>query len=115
MNKQPKTARRRSNAHKPERAPAMLGQAVSDASQVVDNQSAKLSKPALIKSLLKTSNGANLAELVEVTGWQAHSIRATMTGLRKQGLTTTKTKAEGGTRFAIVAGETHDEHEEDGR
>jgi hypothetical protein len=61
------------------------------------------SKPEVIRSLLARSDGATLDELVSATSWQPHSVRAGMTGLRKQGLTIVRTKADGTTRFAIVA------------
>jgi len=61
------------------------------------------SKLDLIRSLLARPDGASLYELVAATGWQPHSVRAGMTGLRKQGLTITRTKAHGTTRFAIDA------------
>ena len=62
-----------------------------------------MSKPSLIRLRLEANGGASLAELVDATGWQQHSIRAAMTGLRKQGLTIEKTQVNGVTRFAIVA------------
>ncbi len=70
---------------------------------VVAPQPARVSKPGLIRARLEANGGASLAELVEATGWQPHSIRAAMTGLRKQGLTIQKTPVDGVTRFATVA------------
>ena len=58
-------------------------------------------KVEVIRSLLAQPEGASLHELVAATGWQPHSVRAGMTGLRKQGLTIVRTKADGTTRFAI--------------
>lgn len=59
------------------------------------------SKLDVIKSLMARTDGATLEELVSVTGWQPHSVRAGMTGLRKQGLTIVRAKTDGTTRFAI--------------
>ncbi len=42
-------------------------------------------KAGAILSQLRRPSGATVAHLRKVTGWQAHSIRATLTGLRKQG------------------------------
>lgn len=70
---------------------------------VVAPQPARVSKAGLIRARLEANGGASLAELVEATGWQPHSIRAAMTGLRKQGLTIEKTPVDGVTRFAIIA------------
>ena len=61
----------------------------------------KPSKLDLIRSLLAQPEGATLDELVSATGWQPHSVRAGMTGLRKQGLTVMRTKVDGTTRFTI--------------
>ena len=36
--------------------------------------------------LLSRPSGANIAELQKATGWQPHSVRAALTGLRKKGL-----------------------------
>ncbi|WP_339631184.1 DUF3489 domain-containing protein [uncultured Sneathiella sp.] len=43
-------------------------------------------KPEIILRLLKRSKGARMQDLQKATGWQAHSIRAALTGLRKQGV-----------------------------
>lgn len=43
------------------------------------------SKIDQVLSLLRRPHGATLAELVEATGWQPHSTRAVLTGLRKKG------------------------------
>ena len=34
---------------------------------------------------LQRSNGASIAELRKLTGWQAHSVRAALSGLRRKG------------------------------
>ena len=43
------------------------------------------SKKATIEALVRRSEGAAIAELMAATGWQEHSIRAALTGLRKAG------------------------------
>ena len=43
-------------------------------------------KPEIILRLLKRSKGARIQDLQKATGWQAHSIRAALTGLRKKGV-----------------------------
>ena len=35
--------------------------------------------------MLTTGTGASLEEMGEATGWQSHTVRAAMTGLRKRG------------------------------
>jgi hypothetical protein len=44
-----------------------------------------LTKTETIIKLLHRSKGASISQLQTVTGWQPHSIRAAMTGLRKRG------------------------------
>ncbi|MGE0652274.1 MAG: DUF3489 domain-containing protein [Alphaproteobacteria bacterium] len=57
-----------------------------------------------ILTLLQRSEGARLAELEKVTGWQPHSVRAALTGLRKRGVEVTRErKDEVTTYFANVA------------
>ena len=54
------------------------------------------SKAQQVEKLLKRSRGATIAELMTETGWQAHSVRAFLTGLRKQGHTITKEERKPG-------------------
>lgn len=44
------------------------------------------SKQALILSLLKSEGGAKLEDLMQATGWQAHSIRGMISGVIKKRL-----------------------------
>ena len=48
------------------------------------------SKLATIEALVRRLSGAAITELMSVTGWQSHSVRAALTGLRKQGLALTR-------------------------
>lgn len=43
------------------------------------------SKLAIVVELLAAPEGVSLTRLVEVTGWQQHTARAALTGLRKRG------------------------------
>ena len=45
------------------------------------------SKARRIIELLQTGTGASLEEMTTATGWQTHTVRAAMTGLRKRGYT----------------------------
>jgi hypothetical protein len=60
-------------------------------------------KPELIRTLLSAPGGAAMDQLIAATGWQAHSLRAAMTGLRKQGHTIQRETIDGGTRYIIPA------------
>ncbi len=65
-------------------------------------------KPTKIEMILKQlcrPNGASIAQLQKATGWQPHSVRAALTGLRKKGHNIERDKdAKGVTRYR-VAGE----------
>ncbi len=45
----------------------------------------RISKQLQIVRHLERPNGASIAQLAKATGWQAPSIRAALTGLRKKG------------------------------
>jgi DNA-binding transcriptional regulator PaaX len=60
-------------------------------------------KAKLVERLLKARNGASLTELVEATGWQAHTCRAFLTGLRKKGKAPIRDKRKDGTTFYKLA------------
>ena len=53
-------------------------------------------KRARLIGLLKTGGGADVATLSADLGWQQHSTRAALTGLRKAGFSIEKTKPDGG-------------------
>ncbi len=59
-------------------------------------------KIARVIALLKSPKGATLQALGAATGWQAHSIRAALTGLRKKGHTIEKDKRGGTTCYHIT-------------
>jgi hypothetical protein len=40
-----------------------------------------------VEKLVSRKSGATLEHLQDATGWQPHSVRAAITGLRKKGLT----------------------------
>ena len=42
-------------------------------------------KSATVHRMLARPKGASLAEIMATTGWQNHSVRAFLTGLRKKG------------------------------
>ena len=66
---------------------------------------AKPTKIETILKLLRRPNGASIALLQKTAGWQPHSVRAALTGLRKKGHNIERDKgAKGVTRYR-VAGE----------
>jgi predicted ArsR family transcriptional regulator len=42
-------------------------------------------KAQRLLDLLKAGSGASLEDMIQATGWQSHTVRAAMTGLRKRG------------------------------
>ncbi|WP_339716863.1 DUF3489 domain-containing protein [uncultured Sneathiella sp.] len=63
-------------------------------------------KPDIILKLIKRSKGARMQDLQKATGWHAHSIRAALTGLRKQGIPIDRQKNTAGeTIYKLMAEE----------
>ncbi len=61
-------------------------------------------KLALASKLLRRARGASIAELGTATGWQAHSVRALLSGLRKKGVRLAReTRKSGEGCYRIVA------------
>ena len=75
-----------------------------------DDASAGAKKPATKKDqlirFLKAKTGADVATLGERLGWQPHTVRAAITGLRKAGhvVVATKPGSGGASRYRIVSG-----------
>ena len=59
----------------------------------------KGTKQALLIRLLKRKTGATIDEMIKATGWQAHSVRAALTGLRKRGIEVTRERKDGVTTY----------------
>src|SRR5260221_6924827 len=65
---------------------------------------ARSSKKATILALLRRPTGAAIGDLTEATGWQGHSVRAALTGLRKEGKELVRVKDQGGvTHYRLAA------------
>ena len=45
----------------------------------------KTTKTDAVIRLLRRPSGATIAQIQKTTGWQPHSVRAALTGLRKKG------------------------------
>jgi Protein of unknown function (DUF3489) len=61
------------------------------------------SKKGTILALLKRPRGAAISELTAATGWQSHSVRAVLTGLRKEGRELLRDKDDAGaTRYRVT-------------
>ncbi len=60
-------------------------------------------KQALLLTLLTRANGAPMAEMTKATGWQPHSVRAALTGLRKRGYEIDRNVEAGASRYRVNA------------
>lgn len=61
------------------------------------------SKTGRMVSFLQRPEGATLEEMVAATGWQPHTTRAALTGLRKKGHAITSEKIDGVRRYRAAA------------
>ena len=55
----------------------------------------KKTKTAKVQAMLQRPSGATLGAICKATGWQPHSARAALSGLRKTGLQIERTTREG--------------------
>ena len=60
---------------------------------------ARPSKKASIIDLLQRPDGAAIRDLTKATGWQVHSVRAALTGLRKEGRELVRDKDAAGVTY----------------
>jgi hypothetical protein len=63
------------------------------------------SKQSLLVAALKATGGCTIAEMIALTGWQAHSVRGVISGVlrKKLGFNVVAKRADDGTRYQIVA------------
>ena len=65
---------------------------------------AQPSKAAIVERLLKSRNGATIGDIGEATGWQPHSCRAFLTGLRNKGhLIVRDQRKDGSSRYRLCS------------
>ncbi|MFN4155119.1 MAG: DUF3489 domain-containing protein [Paracoccaceae bacterium] len=62
-------------------------------------------KAALLRARLAEPGGVSLAALIQATGWQAHTLRAALSGLRKAGVKLTRHREGDDTIYGIDADE----------
>ena len=77
----------------------------SKSASIVRRKRAAKSKKDQLVALLSKPNGARISMIVERLGWQAHTVRAALSGLRKRGVEVNASKSPktGETVYAIVA------------
>ncbi len=63
---------------------------------------AQPSKATVVERLLKSRNGATISDIRDATGWQLHSCRAFLTGMRKKGhIIVRDQRKDGSSRYRI--------------
>jgi hypothetical protein len=75
---------------------AAIVQAASTAIEERVLPAKRQTKADLLSELLLGESGASLEQLCEATGWQAHTCRAFLTGLRKKDQPLTRSKRDDG-------------------
>ena len=58
-------------------------------------------KAAMVARILSREKGATLAEMSKATGWQLHSCRAFLTGLRKKGRIVKEERSDGKVAYRV--------------
>ncbi|WP_022698180.1 DUF3489 domain-containing protein [Euryhalocaulis caribicus] len=78
--------------------------------EIAPAQTGKTPRPdttrARLQALLRSGDGATVAELGKAIGWQDHSVRAALTGLRKDGIAVERLaprKDERASRYRIAS------------
>ena len=96
-----KTGRKSARSPAPKRSAKAGSQALRVRSPAAP---ARSSKKAAILALLQRPSGAAISDLAKATGWQVHSVRAALTGLRKEGKRLVRNKdAAGITHYRLAA------------
>ncbi len=62
-------------------------------------------KQATLVDMMRTAAGATIAQMGTKMGWQPHSVRAALTGLRKRGLAIIRERNDAGTTIYRIATE----------
>ncbi|NCP10961.1 MAG: DUF3489 domain-containing protein [Sphingomonadales bacterium] len=73
----------------------------TNTSRAPANKPSRDTKIGKVINLLKRKDGATLDQLVKATGWQKHTVRASLTGLKKKGHAIGRSAADGTSRYAI--------------
>jgi hypothetical protein len=88
-------------------ADAPAGDTVADTDQPKERKVRTGTKQAMLIEMLRSPDGATIAEIVAATGWQPHTVRGAFAGAlkKKLGLDVTSEKVEGRGRVYKIGGE----------
>ncbi|WP_086437025.1 DUF3489 domain-containing protein [Altererythrobacter xiamenensis] len=59
-------------------------------------------KISQVAKLMQRKSGATLEQMMQATGWQKHSVRAALTGLKKRGHVVERSVADGVSIYRLV-------------
>lgn len=82
------------------RPAALVG---NEPSKSAHARSKQLSKQNQLAELLLRDEGATIAQMIDATGWLAHTVRAALTGLKKKGYGVDSDKVGGIRTYRAVA------------
>lgn len=69
--------------------------------KISDAVAPRQTKAAQLRARLAEPGGVALTEMMRLTGWQAHTLSAALTGLRKTGIVVMRNRDGGDTIYAI--------------
>ena len=101
MTKESTAKSKRRYARAPGKSNAAEGRAASSEEASAAKRETKIGN---VIALLERKEGATLDEMTGATGWQKHTTRAAMTGLRKKGHEITRDKRGDVTCYRIAKG-----------
>ncbi len=81
--------------------PSTLTGALPPMAAAVLPKAPRKTKAALVRDLVSAPGGASLSQLMSATGWQAHTLRAALTGLRKSGLSIERRRDRDATIYRV--------------
>ncbi|MCF1709469.1 DUF3489 domain-containing protein [Tabrizicola sp. J26] len=81
--------------------PKAIQSATGDAVTAVQTDP-RQTKADLVRAMLEAPGGARLSRLLVATGWQAHTMRAAISGLRKRGLTLRRDTIDGEAVYRVL-------------
>lgn len=97
-NRKPRRMARDKQPQAPAEAATQVDSSVSGEDHAVAGKGR--SRLEQLQALLTRPDGASIADMVEATGWQQHSVRGAMAGaLKKRGVTITSEKIDGARRY----------------